>query len=638
MNRVSLSACAAALLFLNNGTGIAQTLPANNPAWARAVNLMPLINPDTDAIRGKWSIQAGKLVSDTEGWARIQIPYEPPEEYDFRIIITRSSGVNDVCQFFSQRGRPAMWIAAVNNTFCGFQMVGGKSVTGNQTTVRTENCLKIGQTATSLLQVRKNGVKAYLDGKLVSQWATDFSDASLDTPFWSMPDKRLLGVGSHKSSFVYHRIELLEITGKGRTVPRQEIITSKPQPEKQTTDVKPRSESGTQRTRVSSLADPALQKDAKNFARMQSIIKGLYVTRMGTGQRLGGAQDIFATVEPYRTGYETTWRFATTVRSDTRISLNEAAHLVKVRYPIWKAGYHIRFSYSDKYSMQSGGSAGGAMAVLFMSLFDGFQIDPTYAMTGDVTVDGKIREIGAAAEKIRGAVLEKCKIIAIPEANKENLNDLALLYSPAMLWSAQLFSIATLDDAVAVARQDRAENLAKAVALFAEVQTRLNPNSSITVLRSPQVYQPLREVLRLAPNHLSAEFMLRTANYQLSNVLSLQASMEEIWAAAGPMMFTLYSIRMTDAKKDEAASPIRIPAETVKIALDRLTWLDPRLHPKTKELKAAMADYVSSFDDLRRQTPLTAAATEKHQAKKDKLLGEINKIGTDRKILEEMMH
>ncbi len=58
MNRVSLSAFAAALLFLNNGTGIAQTLPANNPAWARAVNLMPLINPDMDIIHGKWSLRA----------------------------------------------------------------------------------------------------------------------------------------------------------------------------------------------------------------------------------------------------------------------------------------------------------------------------------------------------------------------------------------------------------------------------------------------------------------------------------------------------------------------------------------------------------------------------------------------------
>ena len=90
--------------------------------------------------------------------------------------------------------------------------------------------------------------------------------------------------------------------------------------------------------------------------------------------------------------------------------------------------------------------------MLLLSLLDGMQIDPGFAMTGDVTVDGKIREVGAVAEKLRGALLDKCRIVAIPEANEENLNDLAVLYSPAMLWSMQILSIATLDDAAAVAR------------------------------------------------------------------------------------------------------------------------------------------------------------------------------------------
>ena len=35
------------------------------------------------------------------------------------------------------------------------------------------------------------------------------------------------------------------------------------------------------------------------------------------------------------------------------------------------------------------------------------QIDPAFAMTGDVTVDGKIREIGAAAEKILKEIAEQ---------------------------------------------------------------------------------------------------------------------------------------------------------------------------------------------------------------------------------------
>ena len=388
---------------------------------------------------------------------------------------------------------------------------------------------------------------------------------------------------------------------------------------------------------VAPVADPSLQKDAKKFARNQSIIKGLYVVKLDNGQRLGSAQDIIATAERVGSDRETICDFTGKVAEDTQISMEEAERLLKVRYPVWQAGYKIRFSYANKYAKQAGGSAGGAFAVLLQSLLDGFQIDPGYAMTGDVTVDGKIREIGAAAEKIRGAFLEKCKIVAIPAANKENLSDMALLYSPAMLWSAQLFSIATLDDAAAVARKDRTENLTKAIALFAEVQARLSPNSGAAALRSPWVYQSLREVLRLAPNHLSAEFMLRAANNQLPNALSLGESLEQIWAAAGPLLGFLFA----DYKEPEKSKRYyfdRVPKETTKMALERLDWLQMRLNPKTRDLKVAMVDYMVSLDQLHRASTFSSGTLRQHLEKRDRVLGEAHKLGVDRKVLEEMMH
>lgn len=110
-----------------------------------------------------------------------------------------------------------MWqMGAIKNTLFGFQLVGGiGTLGGNRTTVRSESCLRTGQ-RTSVLAVRKTGVKAYLDGKLISEWSTDFSDASLDDRYWTMPDKRLVGLAAHKNNVVFYRIELLEITGKGK--------------------------------------------------------------------------------------------------------------------------------------------------------------------------------------------------------------------------------------------------------------------------------------------------------------------------------------------------------------------------------------------------------------------------------------
>jgi hypothetical protein len=384
-------------------------------------------------------------------------------------------------------------------------------------------------------------------------------------------------------------------------------------------------------------ADPELQKSARPFLKPQSSIKGLFVIRMSSGQRSGGAQDIIATAEYGRAGYETVCRFATTVANDTQISFDEAIHLVKVRYPVWKAGQEVRFSYSNKYSKQSGGSAGAAFSVLLLSLLEDFAIDPDFAITGDVTVDGKIREVGAVAEKIRGATLDKCKIIAIPAANKENLSDLAVLYSPAMLWSAQLFSVSTIDEATAVAHKDRSENLAKAISVFSQVQTALGPNGAVTTLRVPGVMQKLQEVLQLAPNHLSAEFMLRAARGQLPTTLSLTTSLDEIWAASGPLLGFLFA-DYKDPSKAKRFYLDKVPTGTFKAAMDRLSSLHFRLHPRTRSLKMVMADYMTDLDRLNKTPTFTAFALKQHLEIRDKVLSEAHTLGTDRKTLEEMLH
>ncbi|MBI5821591.1 MAG: SUMF1/EgtB/PvdO family nonheme iron enzyme [Verrucomicrobia bacterium] len=388
---------------------------------------------------------------------------------------------------------------------------------------------------------------------------------------------------------------------------------------------------------VAGVADSEMQKDARKFARNQSSIKGLYVVRTEAGLRVGGAQDIIATAERAGSDRETICDFVTDVAKDTQISMEEAERLLKVRHPVWQAGYKIRFSYSNKYTKQAGGSAGGAFSVLLLSLLDGMQIDPGFAMTGDVTVDGKIREVGAVAEKLRGALLDKCRIVAIPEANEENLNDLAVLYSPAMLWSMQILSIATLDDAAAVARTDRAPNLTKAMELFGQVQRSLSANATVYALRNPAIFQTLQQVLQLAPNHSSAEYMLRVANNQLPATLSLGGSLDEIWAAPGPLLGFLFS----DYKEPEKSKRYyfeKVPSGAFKAAMDRLNWLQFRLHPKTRELKTAMVDYMLSLDQLHRQSAFSSGTLKLHLIKRDKVLSEAHLLGTDRKTLEEMMH
>ena len=376
----------------------------------------------------------------------------------------------------------------------------------------------------------------------------------------------------------------------------------------------------------------------RGFARIQSSIKGLYVMRLGNGQRVGGAQDIIATAERESSKRESTCEILADAAANTKISMNEAARLLRVRYPVWPPGHKIRFSYADKYSKQAGGSAGGAFSVLLLSLLEGFQIDPGFAMTGDVTVDGKIRKVGAVAEKIRGAILEKCTAVAIPWANREDVADLTILYSPSMLWSIQILSINTLDDAAAVARLDKAPNMSSALMSFNQIQRTLGPNGSVSWLQNQNICTALQQVLQQAPNHLSAEFMLKAASNQLSSTLSLSASLEEIWAASAAMKNFLFNDKTPDAKQGETYKVTKLPAETVKVALDRLSWLESRLHPKTRDFRNAMNEFIVMLDTMRRQGSSSSATYSQWLAKRDKVLGEITKLGTDRKTLEELMH
>ena len=69
------------------------------------VNLMQFIDPQRDALHGIWRMEQNGLLSDDGQYARFRIPYQPPDEYDFRIVFTRVEGNNDVCQllFTSKR-------------------------------------------------------------------------------------------------------------------------------------------------------------------------------------------------------------------------------------------------------------------------------------------------------------------------------------------------------------------------------------------------------------------------------------------------------------------------------------------------------------------------------------------------------
>jgi hypothetical protein len=191
--------------------------PATGPVRVRTgaqvtVNLLPLIDPEKDKVAGTWTIEKGALVSSGKGEERIEIPYEPPNEYDFKISYTKT-GPNCVIQILSHQETPFIWVMSSGGGFT-FHYLKGAGIGANKTTVHRQ-AIKDGHKYTSIIRVRDAGVEAVLDGQTISKWQTDFSDAA-SAPYWALRNRRLLGLGTGDTKTIFHTIEVIEIGPPGK--------------------------------------------------------------------------------------------------------------------------------------------------------------------------------------------------------------------------------------------------------------------------------------------------------------------------------------------------------------------------------------------------------------------------------------
>ena len=177
------------------------------------INLLPRIDPGKDTVAGTWTVEKGVLMSSGKGEERIEIPYEPPQEYDFRITFTKT-GTNCVIQILSEAGAPFIWAMDANGLYT-FRYLKGTGTGNNKTSVQKPPGIKDKHRYTSVVRVRKNGVDATLDGKVMTKWATDYSDA-VPAGWWALRNNRLLGLGTGESRTEFHTIEVKEISGPGK--------------------------------------------------------------------------------------------------------------------------------------------------------------------------------------------------------------------------------------------------------------------------------------------------------------------------------------------------------------------------------------------------------------------------------------
>lgn len=180
------------------------------------INLFRLIDPAQDSsVEGTWGRADGALVSPVCQWAKIQIPYLPPDDYDLRVVVERKRGWNGLEIGLVSRGtRFTVAIDGWDGNMAGMQMIDGKNGSQNETTYHGK-CLAMDMPATVLCSVRSTGVVVSVDGKTIIDWKGDFRRVTA-FKFWQLPNKDLPFVGAYETCFHVHAVSLIPLSGEGR--------------------------------------------------------------------------------------------------------------------------------------------------------------------------------------------------------------------------------------------------------------------------------------------------------------------------------------------------------------------------------------------------------------------------------------
>lgn len=182
----------------------------------RKINLLTLVDPARDTVNGSWRMQEKKLVCESGFLTRLQFPYKPPEEYDLRLVFTRTAGKGVTTNLIPAGGKAVMWgVSSWSDQFHAFDYCDGKEGNANDTRVNAtaETRTVNGKQSESIVRVRKSYIECLVNGKVVQKW--EKIDRLQCNSGWMLKKPELVGIGAHNSQVEFTVVELTEISGPG---------------------------------------------------------------------------------------------------------------------------------------------------------------------------------------------------------------------------------------------------------------------------------------------------------------------------------------------------------------------------------------------------------------------------------------
>ena len=184
----------------------------------RTIDLLALVDPSKDAVSGNWTLGDEGLSGEAGNRIRIELPYEPPREYDFHVVFARTAGNWVVDQLCKLGESDFAWETGYeHDTGFAYAILDGPG-TVDRHLIYPNAPLINDRRYDSLVSVRRDRVQAFLDGKLIGEFDPAQYQAHIDDGFLLQRRKRL-GVSAHESSVTFYSIDVTEIGGRGAIDP-----------------------------------------------------------------------------------------------------------------------------------------------------------------------------------------------------------------------------------------------------------------------------------------------------------------------------------------------------------------------------------------------------------------------------------
>jgi hypothetical protein len=161
-----------------------------------------------------------------------ELPYTPPEEYDFELEFTRQGG--SIMHILAAKGHTFLHElrpedngpSPTRSGFAGLDGVAVDRTTGAYALLAAPSPDDTRHVVT--VQVRRDEVRSFLDGKEIVRWKGDLSRLALPDHMRLGGTATHLGIASRGGDVTFHRATVREISGPGSySAPVRNVATKK---------------------------------------------------------------------------------------------------------------------------------------------------------------------------------------------------------------------------------------------------------------------------------------------------------------------------------------------------------------------------------------------------------------------------